>query len=1427
MVSKLFSITALWLIALAFIQGCTTDPQVASPSGQTPPLSPVNVIAVALSTDSIRLSWEDRSQTEEGFEIFERVGDNGSFAMLAAITVPDVESLVLTGKLPATNYSYFLKTYNQSGKSDSSNIAVVTTPDDPPKSPTNLQGTRQEDTVILLTWADSSSNEQGFRIERKIDGEGSWTTSGEVERNITQFSDETDVEPNSTYAYRVIAFNGMGASNPSNECTVYPKATTKPTAPTAKYVQAISSTRIDFRWEPSGTNHAGFKISRKKSSEEWADAAEFDRSAGITVLEDGSLEPQTSYDYRVLAYNEKGNSPPSSVLTGRTPSENSLFAPSNLRVEVISSTELLIWWQDNSNDEEGFKVQRKASGSDWTEVKSCAVNDTAYFDTNVTTRTEYRYRVVAFKGAELSAVSNEVVATPRIATPQSLTATAKSATRIELRWVNNVKEESGYRLERKLSEGAWGEVTKTAVDVTSYMDTDLVPYTSYSYRISAFNVSDSSDYSDEVQEGTYELGVPGSLTAMSKSTSIIDLFWVDNSGDDETGFVLERHAGNLQWISIPLPAHSIAYRDSALVPNTTYTYRAYAVCKNVSSAFSNETSAATSSLATPGNLTATMINSTSIALKWEDRSYDELGFKIERRIGNAGWGVLGETDADSLSFTDSGLTPDTTYNYRLYAYHQTGQSSFSNEVTVTPMVAVPTDLKAIFTSSSSLALVWKDNSPDESGFKIEKRVGDGGWVECGTTAANINQLLESGLTPGVIHHYRVRAYHQTGKSVYSDELEATPILPAPTDMNASAKNSTTIEIGWTDNSGDETGYKLERREAGGNWSDLTTLNSDEISYLDKGLTPETEYSYRVRAYIAIGFSAYSDVATVKTKVLPAPTNVLATAKSSAVVELLWQDNSDEESGYQIERKTGADAWAEVKTAAVNATLWLDSSLVPETRYLYRMRTFHQTGESAYCNQVIVTTPAIIAPSSLSATLRSSSSIELKWNDNSKDENGFKIERKSGADNWGEIKTVAKDSSGFLDTKLTPGVKYYYRVKAFHQSGISVYTNEANNTPVLPAPTLLTATVKNSSSITLKWTDKSPDEAGFKVERKEADGDWAEVDSVLANATSVVDTGLVRYTTYTYRVRAFIPTGFSAYGNEDSESPYYTPFDTLTGHTDYVHTLAVSPDGTILASGSEDHSIKLWRVSDGALIRTLNGHNLAVQSLAFSPDGRTLASGSFKVILLWRVADGAILDTLNEHSHMVLSLAFSPNGATLASGCMDNVLKIWRVADGICLKTIADHTGYVYSLAFSPNGATLASASGDKTVKLWKTADWKILRTLAGHTSYVISVAFSSDGASVISGGTEKAIRFWRVADGVCTNTMQLNGDDVYDVALSPDEKQIVTGGPEWRMNVWDIASGDLITMLTGHRAQVRCIQLCPDGNTLASGSTDETVILWK
>jgi WD40 repeat protein/tetratricopeptide (TPR) repeat protein len=201
---------------------------------------------------------------------------------------------------------------------------------------------------------------------------------------------------------------------------------------------------------------------------------------------------------------------------------------------------------------------------------------------------------------------------------------------------------------------------------------------------------------------------------------------------------------------------------------------------------------------------------------------------------------------------------------------------------------------------------------------------------------------------------------------------------------------------------------------------------------------------------------------------------------------------------------------------------------------------------------------------------------------------------------------------------------------------------------------------------------------------------------------------------------------------------------VVGLTQPVQSVALPPDGAILASGAYDGRAMLWDVDGGEQLRTLEGERGFVHSVALSPDGAILASVLDSSVILWDVQTGRQLHTLEGHTEPVRSVAFSPNGKTLASGAEDTMVILWDVESGQQLRTLEGHTGEVRSVAFSPDGANLASGASDQTVILWDVESGQQLRTLEEHTSTVGSLAFSPDGATLASGSWDATVILWDV-----------------------------------------------------------------------------------
>ena len=363
-------------------------------------------------------------------------------------------------------------------------------------------------------------------------------------------------------------------------------------------------------------------------------------------------------------------------------------------------------------------------------------------------------------------------------------------------------------------------------------------------------------------------------------------------------------------------------------------------------------------------------------------------------------------------------------------------------------------------------------------------------------------------------------------------------LPSPTSLAATVVSSTKINLAWTDNSGSEDGFKIERKIGAGSFAPLVTVAANVTSYSNAFLTPNTEYTYRIKAFQGTVYSGYAVSVPVTTPDLPAtPSGLVATAASSTRVNLAWTDNATDEDGYKIEKKTGSGgSFGQIAKVTANTTSYTNIFLTPGTEYSYRVRAYRGPDHSAYATSSPVTTPALPGtPTNLTATVASSTRINLAWTDNATDENGFSVERKVGTAGFFVVNSVPANTTTYASVFLQPDTQYTYRVRAYRGPDYSGYaTSPQVKTFAMPAaPTNVTATAATRTRVVVNWTDVATDETGYKIEKKTGTGAFIHIVTVGANVTSYTNNFLDPNTQYQYRVRAYRGPDHSAYGTSNT------------------------------------------------------------------------------------------------------------------------------------------------------------------------------------------------------------------------------------------------------------------------------------------------------
>jgi RHS repeat-associated protein len=1098
--------------------------------------APTTLAATRSSTSQINLSWVDASANETGFEIERSLTSGAGFALVAT-TAANAVSYSNVGLTADTKYFYRIRAVNAGGGSSYTAEASAVTAS-PPAAPTTFAAATASSSRINLTWTDASSNETGFQIERSLTTASGFALTATAPANATSYPD-AGLSSNTKYYYRIRSTNSAANSaytaESSATTSVFESATNLAlnkavtvssnevngslapayavdgdlttrwgsafSDPQWIYVDLGSSQsigRVKITWT-NIANASNYQIQVSNDASTWTDikvvtanSAYVNDNTGLTgtgryVRVYGTTRNFT-FGYSITELEVYGSGAP--------------IAPTTLTAVAASTTQINLTWVDASTNETGFLIERSTTSGTYSgQLGTAAANATTYPDNTVAAGVKYFYRIRSTNASGSSAYTAEVSAVANLVAPTSLTATAASTTQINLTWVDNSANESGYEVYRSAtSGGVLALVATTAANATSYPNTGLTAGTQYFYKVRAVNnvPLGSSAYTIEASAATpTAIGVNLALNKTATVSSIQGSNAVTTDPNAVDGNLTTRWGSffaDPQWIYVDLGS-------SVSIDRVKITWEA-ASANNYKLQTSND------------------------AVTWTD---------IKTITSNT---VL-VNDHTSLGATGRylrmyGTTRNTVYGYSIYELEVYGPTGTAP--------APPTTLAASPASTTQINLTWVDASNNETGFLIERSTTSGTYSgQLGTTAANATTYPDNTVAAGVKYFYRIRSTNASGSSAYTAEVSAVANLVAPTALAATAASTTQINLTWVDNSANESGYEVYRSAtSGGVLALVATTAANATSYPNTGLTAGTQYFYKVRAVnnVLLGSSAYTAEATATTTVagggmpLP-PTTLAATPASTTQINLTWVDASANETGFLIERSTTSGTYSgQLGTVAANVTTYPDNTAAAGVKYFYRIRSTNASGSSVYTAETSAVAN-LVAPTSLTAVAASTTQINLTWVDNSANETNFTVERSiSTGSGFGVISSiVAANSTTYSDNTALPGVKYFYRVRATNNSGTGNSANSAEASAVtnLVAPTGLTANAVSTTQINLTWVDNSANEANFTVERSTSTGSGFGVISsiVAANTVSYSDNTALPGVKYFYRVRA---TNNSGTGN---------------------------------------------------------------------------------------------------------------------------------------------------------------------------------------------------------------------------------------------------------------------------------------------------------
>lgn len=819
-------------------------------------------------------------------------------------------------------------------------------------------------------------------------------------------------------------------------------AATVPDPPTSLTATAVSPTQINLFWNaPSNDGDSaitGYKIEYRIGSGSYTTLVANTFNTNTSYSHTG-LSTGQSYTYRVSAINSVGTSAasteasatPISSSTGTNPG-----SPTNLSATPVSPTQVNLFWNAPSNNGgyaiTGYKIEyRVGSGSYTTLVSNTGTTSTTYSHSGLTTNQVYIYRVYAITSFGTSEnPSSEAVAQPTPSSttnppgsPTSLTATAVSATQINLSWTapsnNGGASITGYKIEAKSGSGTYFVlVSNTASTATSYSHTELTTGTTYTYKVSAINSAGSGTASNEASatpSTSSSATVPSSptgLTAVAVSGSQINLSWSapsNNGGYAITGYKIEYRVGSGSYTTLVSNTQTTTttYSHTGLIAGQAYVYRVSAINSIGTGSPSAEASAtptSSSSADVPGNptgFTATNAGPTKITLSWSPPSNNGgsaiIGYKIDVKEGTGDYETLvSNSQSTATTFSHTGLTTGTTYYYRVSAINEIGTGPAS-DASATPQETTAPTLTAMAISPTSIELSWIPPSQTYkqsiTGYKIQEKIDEDTFVTIeDKTASTQTTWTISGLTTGETYTYVVSAYFSVGASPPSNDASATPLTTSappssqsttnppgtPTGLAATAVSATQINLSWNapSNNGGAviTGYKIEYKTGSDSFATLISSTPNSTTkYQHAGLTTGTTYYYRVFAINSVGVSSPSSESSVTPTTSsspPAPSGnppgaptLSASLASPSRINLSWSTPSNtgglEITGYKIEYKIGSGSYLTLANN-VDVTSYSHTGLLLNT-YSYRIYAINAAGMSVASNAVSLNTASQQTP----------------------------------------------------------------------------------------------------------------------------------------------------------------------------------------------------------------------------------------------------------------------------------------------------------------------------------------------------------------------------------------------------------------------------------------------------------------------------------
>jgi len=863
---------------------------------------------------------------------------------------------------------------------------------------------------------------------------------------------------------------------------------------------------------------------------------------------------------------------------------------------------------------------------------------------------------------------------------------------------------SGSLMEKAIS-GNW----VITVSAEGYLDTSyaFVPEigrgNTLVQEIALRQTSSSSSSGAEPSSSSTFLSRPNSPTNVKttgNSESSIIVNWEPVTG--AAGYYIYRNTTDIGTYDSVGTSATTSYTDNSLSSGTIYYYRVAAYNSEGTSNQSSYTSAITLP-GVPANVTAT-VNSESI------NSESSITVSWESVIGARGYYIYRSTTADgtydsvgisaTTSYANNYLLSNTTYYYKVAAYHGVGTGNQSEYASATTLLSTPSayNLRAIANSENSIIVSWYPVT-GATGYHIYRSTtADGTYDSVGTSATTSYE--DNSLSVHTRYYYKVAAYNSGGIGRQSAYFYAA-ILPAPTDVTATANSESSITVSWGSVTG-ATGYRIYRSTTADGTYDIAG-SSGGLSYTDNSLSANTTYYYKVATWNNSGIGTQSDYASAKT-LLGVPIGVTATANSENSITVSWGSVTGT-TGYYIYRYTTSTAtYDSIGTSAT--TSYTDNSLSAGTYYWYKVAAYNDGGRGTQSDYTgTATLPD--APTKVWATANSNSIITVSW-ESVIGASGYYIYRSTTADGTYDLVGTSATTScanGYLLSNTT----YYYKIVAYNDGGRGTQSEYAFATTPLSTPTGVTAMANSESSIIVNWESVTGTSGYYVFRSTTYNGTY---DSIGTSATtSYEDNSLSGGTRYYYKVAAYNSGGTST---QSSYVSAITPLGTPTGVTATVNSERSITVSWEPVTGATWYYIYRSTTTDGTYTRVVG-----ISAGRTSYEDNYLSGGT---TYYYKVAANVGENTSTQSSYVsAITQPGTPTGVTATANSESSITVSWESVKGA--------TGYYIYRSTTYNGTYDSIGTSATTSYEYN--------SLSGSTRYYYKVAAYNGGGT----GTQSSYVF--------------------------------------------------------------------------------------